>query len=88
MLFVINGSNINPELFLAPRGLITILLFFAVPEELMPETDFQGVLLFIILFSCVIMTWAMMVRKKNNIALLAENKTTLTTPEEIEKEKE
>ncbi len=88
MLFVIKGSNINPELFLAPRGLITILLFFAVPEELMPETDFQGVLLFIILFSCVIMTWAMMVRKKNNVALLAENKTTLTTPEETEKEKE
>ena len=28
MLFVIKGSNINPELFLAPRGLITILLFF------------------------------------------------------------
>ncbi len=87
MLFVINGSNINPQLFLAPRGLITILLFFAIPEELMPETDFQGVLLFVILFSCVIMTWAMMVRKKN-LAVLAEDEITLTTPEETENEKE
>ena len=87
MLFVFNGTDINPQLFLAPRGLITILLFFAIPEELTPGTDFQGVLLFVILFSCVIMTWAMMVRKKN-LALLVEDETTLTTPEETENEKE
>lgn len=87
MLFVFNGTDINPQLFLAPRGLITILLFFAIPEELTPETDFQGVLLFVILFSCVIMTWAMMVRKKN-LALLAEDEITLTTAEETENEKE
>ncbi len=87
-LFVFNGTDINPQLFLAPRGLITILLFFAIPEELTSETDFQGVLLFVILFSCVIMTWAMMVRKKNNLALLAEDENTLTTLEETEKEKE
>ncbi len=88
ILFVFNGTNINPQLFLAPRGLITILLFFAIPEELTTETDFQGVLLFVILFSCVIMTWAMMVRKKNNLALLVEDENASTAPEETEKEKE
>ena len=64
VLFVFNGKDIMPQLFLAPRGLITILLFFAIPKELAVETDFQGVLLFIILVSCLVMSWSLMQQKK------------------------
>jgi|TARA_B110000116_G_scaffold269339_1_gene285098 NhaP-type Na+/H+ or K+/H+ antiporter len=64
VLFMFNGRDIIPQLFLAPRGLITILLFFAIPKEFVVETDFQGVLLFVILVSCLIMTWSLMQQKK------------------------
>ncbi len=64
VLFVFSGKDILPQLFLAPRGLITILLFFAIPENLSSSSDFQGVLLFVILLSCVVMSWALMEQKK------------------------
>lgn len=66
-LFVFNGKNIITQLFLAPRGLITILLFFAIPEELSIGPEFQGVLLFVILASCLVMTWSL-ISYKNKIA--------------------
>ena len=58
-LFIFNGKNITPQLFLAPRGLITILLFFAIPTKLSIGSEFQGVLLFVILISCLVMTWSL-----------------------------
>ncbi len=64
VLFVFSGKDIMPQLFLAPRGLITILLFFAIPKELTVEADFQGVLLFVILVSCLIMSWSLIQQKK------------------------
>jgi len=67
VLFVFSGKDIMPQLFLAPRGLITILLFFAIPEELAVEADFQGVLLFVILVSCLVMSWSL-VRQKKKLA--------------------
>ena len=63
VLFVFNGRDIIPQLFLAPRGLITILLFFAIPEELSAGKEFQGVLLFVILISCLIMTRSLISHK-------------------------
>ena len=67
VLFLFNGRDIVTQLFLAPRGLITILLFFAIPEELSIGKEFQGVLLFVILISCLIMTWSM-ISSKNKLA--------------------
>ena len=64
VLFIFGGKDLFPQLFLAPRGLITILLFFAIPENLSSSADFQGVLLFVILLSCVVMSWALMEQKK------------------------
>ena len=64
VLFIFGGKDLFPQLFLAPRGLITILLFFAIPENLSSSSDFQGVLLFVILLSCVVMSWALMEQKK------------------------
>ena len=70
-LFIFNGKNIVTQLFLAPRGLITILLFFAIPEELSVGPEFQGVLLFVILISCLIMTWSM-ISNKNKLAQIGK----------------
>jgi glucose-6-phosphate-specific signal transduction histidine kinase len=64
-LFIFNGKDIVLELFLAPRGLVTILLFFAIPEELSLGKEFEGVLLFVVLVSCVIMAWSLISYKKS-----------------------
>ena len=71
VLFLFNGKDILTQLFLAPRGLITILLFFAIPEELSIGPELQGILLFVILISCLIMTWSM-INSKNKLAKIGE----------------
>lgn len=68
-----NGKNITLELFLAPRGLVTILLFFAIPSELSLGNQFQGVLLFVILISCIIMTFSL-ISYKNKISKIEQIK--------------
>ena len=60
-----NGRDVFPQLFLAPRGLITVLLFFAIPENAKGGFAFEGVLLFVILGSCLIMTWSLVRSKKH-----------------------
>jgi cell volume regulation protein A len=67
ILFFFNGKDVFLELFLAPRGLVTILLFFAIPEKLSVGKDFQGILLFVILVSCLIMTWSL-ISYKNKLS--------------------
>lgn len=52
-------KSMLPELFLAPRGLITILLFFAIPPVFQQETFSSGILLYSILATGVIMTGGM-----------------------------
>ena len=67
VLFLFNGKDIITRLFLAPRGLITILLFFSIPDGVVEYTaheDLRAVLLFVILISCLIMTWSMITYKK------------------------
>ena len=53
-LFV--GKDITPQLYIAPRGLITVLLFFSIPSELAIEGFNQGILLFIIIATNIVMT--------------------------------
>jgi len=55
-LMLVSRGNVLPQLFIAPRGLITILLFFAIPKALEIEDFDSGILLFIILVSSLVMT--------------------------------
>ncbi len=63
-------ESINPELFIAPRGLITILLFFGIPTAFQIEQFDSGILLIVILISSLIMTFSLIAdsRKKRNLA--------------------
>ena len=54
-----SSSSIFPELFIAPRGLITVLLFFVIPEKYMQNTFNSGILLYIILFTGLVMAVGM-----------------------------
>ncbi len=58
------GADILPQLFIAPRGLITVLLFYAIPKEAEVAGFQPGILLFIIIVTGVIMTIAMIQDKK------------------------
>ena len=58
------GTDILPQLFIAPRGLITVLLFYAIPAEAQISGFSEGIILFIIIGTSLIMTWAMISDKK------------------------
>ena len=64
-----------PQLFIAPRGLITVLLFYAIPKEAEVATFEPGILLFIIIGTSLIMTGGMIYEKKRaNQAINVANK--------------
>jgi len=73
-LKVTMGKDIYPEVFVAPRGLITVLLFYAIPENLIPlrvmgeaadgslevQPIFEpGILVLVILSTSLIMTYGL-----------------------------
>ena len=69
VLLLFNGTisldKVIPESFLAPRGLITILLFYAIPNGVLPEgVNFNGILIYVILISCLLMSWSLVKEKK------------------------
>ena len=66
------GSDLFPQLFIAPRGLITVLLFYAIPVEAQVVTFEPGILLFVIIGTSLIMTWAMIRDKRKMATVLDE----------------
>ena len=55
-------KRLFPELFVAPRGLITILLFFSIPVYNQSSEFNSGILLYIILITSGIMAVSLMVK--------------------------
>lgn len=72
ILRVFMGKDILPQLFVAPRGLITVLLFYAIPVEAQVANFESGILLFVIIATSLVMTWAMIKDKKKMNTLLEE----------------
>ncbi len=58
-------KDIYPSVWMAPRGLITILLYYSIPETLWVEEFNPGVLLLVILVSSVVMAISL-IRYKNS----------------------
>ncbi len=57
-------KDYSPQVFIAPRGLISILLFFNIPQEFQIDDFESGIILFIIIATCVIMAVSMVKDKK------------------------
>ncbi|WP_405380373.1 cation:proton antiporter [Maribacter sp. LLG6340-A2] len=72
LLYIFSGKDILPQLFIAPRGLITVLLFYAIPVEAQVDGFESGILLFVIIATSLIMTWAMIKDKRKIGTLLDE----------------
>ena len=64
LLRIFIGKDIFQQIFIAPRGLITILLFYAIPEQAVTKDFNPGILLFIIIASGIFMTAAMVYTKQ------------------------
>ncbi len=64
-------TNVLPEIFIAPRGLITILLFFSIPQEKIISEMGKGLLFFVIILSNLFMMAGLMIWKdsKNRITV-------------------
>ncbi|MEO9868852.1 cation:proton antiporter domain-containing protein [Ekhidna sp.] len=56
-------DNIKQALTIAPRGLITLLLFYSIPEEFLFENFKSGILLFIIIVTSLVMTSGLIKKK-------------------------
>jgi Kef-type K+ transport system membrane component KefB len=57
-------KSVNPEIFIAPRGLITILLFFGIPEVFVQDQFSSGILLYAILLTGLVMMFGMILHKE------------------------
>lgn len=60
-------KNLFPELYIAPRGLITILLFYSIPEEYSIGLISEGLLFYIILMSSIIMMIGLMMKTNTDV---------------------
>lgn len=65
-------SSIFPELFIAPRGLITILLFFSIPQQFLISGFSKGVLFFVIIISSLMMMLGLLGSRKEVIEEIEE----------------
>jgi Kef-type K+ transport system membrane component KefB len=59
-------AKLFPEVFLIPRGLVTIVLFYKIPSNMKLSTFDDDILFFIILATGVIMSLGMIFYKKTN----------------------
>lgn len=62
--FIQSQKNTMPELLLMPRGLITILLFYGIPQQFKLNTFNNGILFFVILITSVLMMLGIITAEK------------------------
>jgi len=85
-LRLFTGKKWFPELLLAPRGLITILLFYAIPPQHQVKDFNEGILLIIIIVTSVLMAYGLIKDKKiqKEAMEVQESDTTIEPANEIE----
>lgn len=63
---LVSKKDIFPDIWMAPRGLITILLFYSIPETLRAEAFNEGILLLVILASSILMAVSLIKYRKSS----------------------
>ncbi|CAD5253774.1 MULTISPECIES: cation:proton antiporter [unclassified Imperialibacter] len=58
-------KNISPQVWIAPRGLITVLLFFSIPDEWKNDAFSDAILLIVIIATSVLMTLGLVFKKQD-----------------------
>ncbi|QZT37721.1 cation:proton antiporter [Halosquirtibacter xylanolyticus] len=65
LLKIFFKKNITPEVYIAPRGLISILLFFAIPKNYLIAEIESSLLFIVIVVTSVVMGFGLMIQSKN-----------------------
>ncbi len=65
LFYLIENKDTMPQTFIAPKGLISILLFFAIPESLRTQGFENGVFFVVIIATSIIMAWSLIATGKN-----------------------
>ncbi len=65
-------ESVYPEVMFIPRGLVTIVLFYKIPQSFHLKSFSDGILFFVILLSAVIMTFGMIFYKKKTEDLVED----------------
>jgi hypothetical protein len=68
----ISRTHLFPEFLIAPRGLITVLLFYSIPESFHTSLFNDGTVLFVIIASNVLMTIGLLFSSGNSNRNLAD----------------
>ena len=68
----ISRSNLFPAAFIAPRGLVTILLFYNIPAQFAIPDFGEGILFFVVLVSLLIMMLALIGSSNKAVDVLTE----------------
>lgn len=63
LLRIIAPDSFKKILFIFPRGLITVMLFYKIPEEYLGESIKDGIILYIIIFTNILMTFGLIRNK-------------------------
>lgn len=75
-LRIVHKYDLFPELFYIPRGLITVLLFYKIPEWQRIEAFDEGVLFFVILATTLIMMIGSLLYRDEPVEMLDEANAT------------
>jgi Kef-type K+ transport system membrane component KefB len=73
-LRLISPEILEPAIYVAPRGLITVLLFYAIPNELLSEKFQLGILVTVILVTSFVMTYGLIQEQRNAQRAKAQRK--------------
>jgi len=74
-LRIVHKYDLLPELFYIPRGLITILLFYKIPDWLRIEAFDEGVLFFVILATGLILMFGAMLYRDRPVEITSMEET-------------
>lgn len=66
LFYIVEKKDTLPQSFIAPKGLISILLFFAIPESLQINGFQKGILFVVIIVTNVVMAWSLIASGKKN----------------------
>ena len=62
-LLFISRTHVIPEMFIAPRGLVTVVLFYAIPAHFISPVFNDGIIYYVIIVSSLIMMLGLMFTK-------------------------
>lgn len=76
LLKLLYKGSVEPTIWIAPRGLISVLLFFSIPVELQVFEFDSGILFFIVIITSIIMSWGLIRNaRKGNVVVNSIDET-------------